>query len=120
MDFSYTDRISSLTPDKRLRFYELLAHNLTISIRGVWSEPDLSDSEKLDRIYWINEILHRITSKVYTLRLSHHEWTESDSWNMIHGYIAQEEAIEKDVMAAISFSYNSVLREEGAGDENDA
>jgi hypothetical protein len=39
---------------------------------------------------------------------------------MIHGYIAQEEAIEKDVMAAISFSYNSVLREEGAGDENDA
>ena len=108
MDFNFGFRIGSLSPDNRLHFYELLAQNLTISIRGFWSEPDLSDGEKLDRIYRTNEILHRITAKVYTLRLNLHEWTEQDIWEMIQGYIGQNEAIEKDVMAAINFSYKVV------------
>jgi hypothetical protein len=107
MPFHYSDKIGTLTPDKRLHFYELLAHNLTVAIRGIWSEPDLSDSEKLNRIYLTNEILHRITAKVYTLRLNLHEWTEEDSWQMIKGYIDENVAIENDVMAAIDYSYNS-------------
>jgi hypothetical protein len=122
MNFNYIDKIGSMSPDKQLHFYELLAHNLTISIRGIWSEPDLGDSEKLDRIYLINEILHRVTSKVYTLRLKLHEWTELDSWEMIESYMAHKREIEKDVMAAINFSYKSAIREETeeTGTQNDA
>lgn len=108
MGFSYVDQINALTSERRLHFYEVLAHNLTVSIRGVWSEPDLSDPEKLGRIYVLNEILHRITAKIYTLRLNRHEWSELDSWEMIQGYIAQKKEIEKDVLAAIAFSYNAV------------
>lgn len=66
MEFNYPDSISSLSSDARLHFYELLAHNLTVSIRGVWSEPAFSESQKLNHIYQINEILHRVTAKVYT------------------------------------------------------
>jgi hypothetical protein len=109
MDFNFGFRIGSLSPDYRLHFYELLAHNLTVSIRGIWSEPDLSDGEKLDRIYHTNEILHRITAKIYTLRLNLHEWTEEDIGKMIQDSIGQNEAIEKDVMAAINFSYKAVV-----------
>ena len=120
MGFSYIGQIGSLADQQRLHFYELLAHNLTITIRGLWSEPDLSDEEKLDRIYWVNEILHRITAKVYTLRLNLHEWTEADSWKMIQGYIGQKEEIEQDVLAAIRFSYNSAVRKKDADGGNDA
>jgi hypothetical protein len=106
MSFKYTEKIASLPVDQRLYFYELLAHNLTITIRTIWSEPDLSDAEKVDRIYWVNEILHRVTAKVYTLRLDLHEWAGADNWAMIEGYTARNKAVEKDVMAAIKFSYN--------------
>jgi hypothetical protein len=108
VEFNYQDSISSLSPDKRLHFYELLAHNLTVSIRGVWSEPTLSESQKLNRIYLINEILHSVTAKVYTLRLGLHEWTEVDTWAMIEGYIVENRAIETDVLAAIGYSYKCV------------
>ncbi len=112
MGFNSIGEISALTHEGRLHFYEVLAKNLTVSIRGVWSEPDLNDAEKLDRIYLLNEILHRITARVYTLQLNLHEWSEPDSWKMTQGYIAQKKAIEKDVMAAIAFSYNVVARRE--------
>ena len=108
MEFNYADSISSLSSDKRLHFYELLAHNLTVSIRGVGSESVLSESQKLNRIYLINEILHRVTAKVYTLRLGLHEWTEVDTWAMIEGYIVENRAIENDVLSAIGYSYKCV------------
>lgn len=119
---NYAHEIGSLSADRRLHFYELLAHNLTVSIRGVWSEPDLPDSEKLDRIYWINETLHRITAKVYTIRLNLHEWTEDDTWAMIESHIVHNKGIEKDIMAAIKFSYNCAagLNGEGFCGEDDA
>jgi hypothetical protein len=107
---NYADEIGPLAAERRLHFYELLAHNLTISIRGIWSEPDMADSEKLDRIYWLNETLHRITAKVYTLRLNLHEWTEEDIWAMIESHIAHNRNIEKDIMAGIKYSYNCAAR----------
>lgn len=122
MDFNYPDKIGKLPPDKRLYFYELLAHNLTIAIRSIWSEYDLSDSEKLSRISLVNEIMHRVTAKVYTLRFNLHEWTEEDSWAMIRSYIADNNDIESEVLAAINHSYNCVGHKEGEGTDgqNDA
>jgi hypothetical protein len=108
MSFNYTEAISSLNPEQRLHFYELFAHNLTIAIRGIWSDGEASDADKVERIRLVNEILHRVTSKVYILRLNLHEWTEEDTWKMIEGYVAENKDIEPEVNATIRFSYNSV------------
>ena len=108
VEFNYPNSIGALSADARLHFYELLAHNLTISIRGVGSEPALSESQKLNRIYLINEILHRVTAKVCTVRLGQHEWTEVDTWAMIEGYIVENPAAETSVLAAIGYSYKCV------------
>ncbi len=75
----FAERMALLTEDQRLHFYEVLAHNLTVAIRGVWSDESISDAEKVERIKWINEILHRSTAKVYVLRLKSHVWTEGTS-----------------------------------------
>jgi hypothetical protein len=105
VDFTYPESIKGLSPPQRLHFYELLAHNLTVSVRAIWSNENVSDGEKVDRIRLINEIQHRVTSKVYVLRLQLHEWTEEDTWKMITDYVAQNRGIESDVDAAIRLSY---------------
>src|SRR4051794_20100518 len=110
MTSNYPESINGLTAEQRLHFYELLAHNLTVSVRAIWSNDDVSDAEKVDRIKLVNEIQHRVTSKVYVLRLRLHEWTEEDTWKMITGYVAQNKGIESDVDAAIRLSYDCATR----------
>jgi hypothetical protein len=70
----------------------------------------------------VNEIMHRVTAKVYTLRFNLHEWTEEDSWAMIRSYITDNNEIESEVLAAINHSYNCVAHKEGEGNDgqNDA
>jgi Na+/phosphate symporter len=101
--------ITALTAEQRLHFYELFAHNLTVAIRGIWSEENASEAEKIERMKRVNEIMHRVTSKVYVLRLSIHEWTEEDTWKMIKEYVAEDKAIEAEVNAAIRYSYGSAV-----------
>ena len=109
MAFNYSTMITALTAEQRLHFYELFAHNLTVAIRGIWSDEEAADVEKIERIKRVNEIMHRVTSKVYVLRLRMHEWTEEDTWRMIEGYVAEDKAIEAEVNAAIKFSYGSIV-----------
>lgn len=108
MSFDYPKAVRALPHDRRLLFYELLAHNLTIIVRGIWSDEAVTDAEKVDRIKWVNEIQHRVTSKVRVLRLGEHEWTEEDSWSDIQHWVSRNRAIEGYVNAAVKWSYDSV------------
>ncbi|HMV99726.1 MAG TPA: hypothetical protein PL157_11535 [Acidobacteriota bacterium] len=110
MPFDYVTRIGTLAAEDRLRFYELFAHNLTIGIRVIWSEPAMTDSEKLDQIKWINEILHQVISKAFHLRVNQNTRTESDTWDTIQHWISQNPAIGGHVRIAIRFSYNNVAK----------
>jgi hypothetical protein len=100
--------MAKLTEDQRLHFYEVLAHNLTVATRGVWSDDSIENAEKVERMKWINEILHRATAKVWVLRLRAHEWTEEDFDSLVEGYAAQCEGIKAEVFAAINRSYRAV------------
>jgi hypothetical protein len=70
-----------------------LAHDLTVATRSIWSTGSLPDAEKVDRMKWLNEILHRVTAKTACLRRHTHEWTEHDFGSMVHDYIAENQAI---------------------------
>lgn len=109
MSFDYPSSIGSLTPDGRLLFYELFAHNLTVITRGIWSDEEISDAEKVDRMKWVNEISHRATSKIRVLRLNVHEWPEKDFWQEIQHWVGQNKAIEPLVNDAVRWSYDSVV-----------
>lgn len=107
MTFDYSTMIAALTVDQRLHFYELFAHNLTVSIRAISSDESASDAEKVERIKRVNEIMHRVTSRVYVLRLGMHEWSEEDTRKMIEGYVATDKVTEREVAAAIKLSYGA-------------
>ncbi|HEY7426089.1 MAG TPA: hypothetical protein VH682_17800 [Gemmataceae bacterium] len=108
----FAERMKTLTEEQRLHFYEVLAHNLTVAIRGVWSDRSIDDTEKVERIKWINEILHRATAKVWVLRLKTHEWAEEDFGSMIREYIEQHEGIKAEVLAAVNRSYQAITSED--------
>ena len=89
-------------------FYELFAHRLTIITRGFWDDPDSNDSLKIEQMKWVNEILHRVTSKIRVERLQLHDWPESDFISMITRYVKECPTIAGDVAWCIKTSYEKV------------
>ena len=57
---------------------------------------------------WVNEILHRVTAKVYVLRLKTHEWTEEGFESLILGHIASHPGIAEEVGKAVRRSYPTI------------
>ena len=110
-EFNYPARIGALSDEQKLEFYELFAHNLTVSVRAVWSTSHISAEEKVDRLKWINEILHSVTSKIRVTRLKTHEWDESEFFQGILHWIRQNPAIMDDVGFAITSSYGATTRQ---------
>jgi hypothetical protein len=108
----YAEQMAKLSEEQRLSFYEVFAHNLTIAIRSIWSDESIDDSEKVDRIKWVNEILHRATAKVWVLRLKSHEWSEVDFEDLIRGYASDNPGIVGEVRKAVNRSYQAVTGEE--------
>ena len=78
MASGFAERMAKLTADQRLHFYEVLGHNLTVVVRAIWSDSTFSDADKVEMMRWVNEVLHATTAKVWTVRLSGHEWTDED------------------------------------------
>lgn len=111
MDFDYAKQIGELSAEQRVSFYEMMACNLTISIRSIWSDDRIDDAEKVDRMKWINEIAHRITVKISVTRRNEHEWTEQDVWEMIKGFVSQNPGIRGAIGNAVLQSYSYVTRQ---------
>lgn len=108
MTFDYAGQIGSLNDEQRLYFYELFAYQLTIAARGVWSDNNFSDGQVVTQLKQINELLHRVTARVFNLRLQKDNWTEADMSSCIHNCVSQAPAIGPYVESAISDSYSVV------------
>ena len=108
----FAELIENLTTEQRLHFYEVLAHNLTVAVRGIWSDAASGDADKVERMKWVNEVLHRVTAKVYVLRLKTHEWPETDFEDMLLGYSQSHPGISSDIESAVRQSYRIVTGEE--------
>lgn len=113
MNFNYPEKIEALNPQQRLYFYELFAHFLTVSMRGVLFTEGMADSERVERAKWLNEIAHRITYKIFLMnKKPDAEWTETEIQEMIQMNIEKYPAIEADVNAAIEMSYGYIIENE--------
>ena len=74
MNFNYQETVETLSIAERLYFYQLLAHFLTVQMRGILFFEGVADSERVDRAKWLNEIAHRITYKVFAMHKNLFEW----------------------------------------------
>src|SRR5262245_37981913 len=108
----FAEQIAELSDEQRLHFYEVLAHNLTVGIRGIWSDESIGDAEKVEQMKWINEVQHRVTAKVYVLRLKTYEWTEEDFESLLLESVTAHPGIAHEVGWAVRFSYRTISGEE--------
>ena len=112
MQLNFEGMMNILSDEQRLHFYELFAHNMTIVIRGFWSDAEIDDSEKVELMKWANEVLHSITEKVWVLRLNTQEWTESDFAKMLEEYKQMHPDLSVAIDSAFQWSYRSVIGKE--------
>jgi hypothetical protein len=107
MDFDYPKLVGNLSDEERLRFYDHLAHNLTVSVRAVWSDDSLSDAEKVGCMKWLNEIMHGVVQKTAALRLGRNDFSEEYSWGAIRHWGSQNPEVKGHIGWAIKTSYES-------------
>jgi hypothetical protein len=81
---------------------------LTIAARAVWSDNNFTDSEVVTQLKEMNELLHRVTARVFNLRMGEDKWTEVDMNSFIHNCVSQAPAIGPYVGFAIRDSYGVV------------
>jgi hypothetical protein len=107
--FEFARDVSALDAEQRLRFYEVLAYELTIAVRSVWSDPLLGESDKVKAMKNLNELLHRVTSKVWVERLKTHHRTEGDFGSLVEEIAGCElSAVQGLVMQAVHRAYATV------------
>ena len=108
VELDFVTQVGSLPQASLIRFYEILAHNLTVSIRSIWSNETLSDAQKVERMKWINEIMHRVVTKSAALRKNKNEYSEADFWGMMEHYMSLCPEITDEVVFATIGSYSTV------------
>lgn len=54
------NELYNLTINDKIKFIEELLFYYTIAGRGIWSDEQPSDAEKVEAFKWLNELLHRI------------------------------------------------------------
>jgi hypothetical protein len=54
------DKLYALLQADRIKFLEDLLFYFTIGGRGIWSDEQSTDAEKVEAFKWLNELIHRI------------------------------------------------------------
>jgi len=72
-----------LDADARSAFLCIIAHDLTVAVRSIVFDPPVTEAG-LERVKWINESLHRLTSCVNPYK----RWSAQDEAMLIRGIIA--------------------------------
>jgi hypothetical protein len=93
-----------LEADARSAFLCIIAHDLTVAIRSIVFDPPVTEAD-LERVKWINEALHLLTSCVNPYK----RWSAHDEAMLIRGIIENsfEHGFEGWVGRAIAAAGNS-------------
>jgi len=102
------DKIKDLNLVDRKTFYQILSHNITISIRGIWSDKEKNDDEKVESLVLANEIMHRVTKAVLVLERNEREWDDDLCGRMIEDYIEKDVGLRQEIAWSIESSYKNL------------
>ena len=100
-EFDFIQRVSELSHERLLVFYESLAHNLTISVRVVSDDDARTDTQRLSAVRCLNEILHRVISQNTVVRTDSRKLSESEMLEEIKRWVRLDRSISGDVGWAI-------------------
>lgn len=85
----------------------LLAHNITISIRGV-SADQVSEKQTISKLNGLNEVQHRVTSRLMNLALNKDEWSEEVFVDFLFES-SQHKGCEEELLLALRYTLPALL-----------
>ena len=60
--------LHTLSRTDKIQFLEYLLFYFTITGRGIWSDDQLPDAEKIEAFKWLNELTHRVWNIQFDLQ----------------------------------------------------
>ena len=113
MGFSFVESISALDDDQKTYFYQLLAHFLTVSMRGILFGEGIPEADQIERAKWLNEVAHRITYKIFFIQKGRSNfYSEEEIWNIVLLNAEKHPKTFEDLSSAIEMGYKFVLENE--------
>ena len=106
MNSDVLERISKLSVQDKSKYYENLAHSLTISTRAIWSDPDISEKEKIEQMKCMNEIMHQVVRKIRICKTEDNSLSDEDILNHIKNWTLQS----KGIAAHVAYSIEKTLQ----------
>lgn len=95
-----------MSSERKIFVLSLLAHNLTIGGRGVYSERS-TDPNTIEKSYTINEMLHRVSSQLMHLASKDGAAIPDEILiHLLHDF-AREGGCEVELMSALRYSFSS-------------
>lgn len=104
----FGEAVANLTSDERLRFYEIFARRLTLSIRLICATAQDDSQRAIEQVKWLNEIMHRVVAKTVSERLRHQNWSDSDFETMLQSFVNKNPSIEWFINECIESSFEEV------------
>lgn len=107
--FEAINQINQLEITKQLDFCERLNHNLTVAIRSIWDDDELTSQEMVESIKWINEFVHQL----YHIKIAINQKPNSESILMMYEnakfYAAQNEITKNNLGFALKSSFEQIM-----------
>ena len=105
-----------LGPDERSAFLCIIAHDLTVAVRSIVFDPPVTEIG-LDRVKWINELLHQVTSCLNPRK----RWSAQDEASLIRGIIESslEHGFDSWIGRAVAVAAGSTIRTEEPAETSD-
>lgn len=96
---------SNLSEEEKLQFYERFAMNLTISNRDIWSEETCGDSDKVKQMKWMNELMHQVLLRMYSLRRGNEDSSDEKFWKTICHWASLNKISAGHIGGALNCTY---------------
>jgi hypothetical protein len=93
----FTQTLGTFDKHQKTNFYIDLARNLTVAVRGIWSDEHLSVDDRFKQLKAMNEAMHRVLNRLRDVQDDQQLWTDDQLWHMLLDTITHYPAINEDV-----------------------
>ena len=102
-----TKALGELENIDKQRFYVRFSNNLTIIIRGVWSDESNSIETQIKMIKIINECQHRILNHALSLYDGDSTWSDIQVFDKIKALASKDSSVAAEIGGALKLTMNA-------------
>lgn len=105
------NELDTFSASDKIAFLEVLLFQLTIAGRGIWSDGQPSDGEKVEAFKWLNELSHRIWNIRFDLLRSESNDSIIRLYENVKSYGEQSNLLKSHLVPTILSAFENFKKE---------